>query len=173
MVAIKHRLYLVTTISFAILFSYDCHLEIGQLAPDFSLKDQNDSLHALSNYRGNKIAIYFYPKDNTPGCIKEACSIRDNFSILKENNIKILGISYDNAENHLMFINKHNLPFDLLSDLDKSVSKQYCAKGWFMPQRKTILIDEKGIIVYIFEEVNVGVHGFEIFEIFYPENNGK
>jgi len=168
MVTIKNRLYFVITVSIAILFSHECHLEIGQLAPDFSLKDQNDSLHALSNYRGQKMAIYFYPKDNTPGCTKEACSIRDIFSILKENNIKILGISYDNAENHRSFINKHKLPFDLLSDLDKSVSKQYCAKGWFMPQRKTILINEKGVIVYIFEEVNVGEHGLEIFKKFYP-----
>ena len=70
-------------------------------------------------------------------------------------------------------IEKYNLQFDLLSDLDKSVSKKYCADGWFMPQRKTILIDDKGIIVHIFEEINVLEHGFDIYDIFYPEHNDK
>jgi len=152
----------------SIIMAGDCNLKIGNSAPDFTLNDQIDSTHTLSEYKGHKVAIYFYPKDNTPGCTKEACSIRDNFEILKEANIKIFGISYDGSENHRSFIKKHNLPFDLLSDLDKSVSKKYCADGWFMPKRKTILIDEKGFIFYIFENVNVREHGFEIFDKFYP-----
>tara|TARA_B110000438_G_C15271497_1_gene418617 strand:- start:30 stop:551 length:522 start_codon:yes stop_codon:yes gene_type:complete len=155
------------------LISGVCELEIGKIAPDFSLKDQNDSLHTLSKYKGQKVAIYFYPKDNTPGCTKEACSIRDNFSILKNHNINILGISYDNSKNHKSFIQKYKLQFDLLSDLDKSVSKKYCADGWFMPQRKTILIDENGIVIHIFEEVNVLEHGFDIYDKFYPKKNEK
>ncbi len=164
----KYTIILLISITSSILFSSDCNLIIGENAPDFSLKDQNDSLHTLSIYHGKKLALYFYPKDNTPGCTKEACSIRDNYLVLTDNNISILGVSYDNSKNHNSFIEKHNLPFNLLSDIDKSVSKKYCADGWFMPKRKTILIDENGIIIYIFEDVNAGQHGIEILDKFYP-----
>ena len=151
-----------------ILFATNCKIEIGSVAPDFSLKNQNGIVETLSNYKGKKVAIYFYPKDDTPGCTKEACSIRDNFEILTEKNIKVFGISYDNQKNHQKFIEKYNLQFDLLSDLDKSVSKLYCADGWFLPKRITYLIDEKGNLYQIIEDIDVKNHAHQILEAFYP-----
>jgi len=151
-----------------ILFATNCKIEIGSVAPDFSLKNQNGIVETLSKYKGKKVAIYFYPKDDTPGCTKEACSIRDNFEILTEKNIKILGISYDNQKNHIKFIEKYNLQFDLLSDLDKSVSKLYCADGWFLPKRITYLIDEKGMIFQVIEDIDVKNHANQILETFFP-----
>ena len=151
-----------------ILFAINCKIEIGSVAPDFSLKNQNGIVETLSKYKGKKVAIYFYPKDGTPGCTKEACSIRDNFEILTEKNIKVFGISYDNQKNHRKFIKKYNLQFDLLSDLDKSVSKLYCADGGFLPKRITYLIDEKGILYQIIEDIDVKNHAHQILEAFYP-----
>ena len=151
-----------------ILFATNCKIEIGSIAPDFSLKNQNGIVETLSKYKGKKVAIYFYPKNDTPGCTKEACSIRDNFEILTEKNIKVFGISYDNQKNHQKFINKHNLQFDLLSDLDKSVSKLYCADGWFLPKRITYLINENGILYQIIDDIDVKNHAIQILDSFYP-----
>ena len=173
MLIYKTNLISIITFFLSLVYANDCSLEVGQLAPEFSLIDQNNLLHTLSDYRGNKLAIYFYPKDNTPGCTKQACSIRDNYSILNSYNIKILGISYDNPKQHQSFIKKYNLPFDLLSDIDKSVSKKYCADGWFMPQRKTILINEKGVVIHVFNDINVEQHANEILKNFIQIQNEK
>lgn len=153
-----------------LLWSRTIPLKIGDVAPDFSLADENGQIHTLSQYQGQKVMVYFYPKDETPGCTKEACGIRDSYSSFQENKIVVFGISYDNAKSHQKFISKHKLPFHLLTDSDKSVSKTYGADGMFFPSRKTYLIDESGMLVKIYNQVNVINHAEEILRIFSESN---
>ena len=120
---------------------------------DFSLPDQDGKLHKLSDYRGQLVVLYFYPKDNTPGCTVEACSFRDNQEKFSKNGIVILGISKDTVDSHKKFAQKHNLRFTIFSDVEKKIIKKYKAWGEkkFMGKtfdgvlRKTYLIDKKGI----------------------------
>ena len=100
-------------------------MEIGNLAPDFSLAGSDGKNHKLSDYRGKKVILYFYPKDNTPGCTTEACDFRDNINTINDLNAVVLGISKDNLNSHNKFIEKFNLPFVLLSDEDKTVCGLY------------------------------------------------
>ena len=153
------------------LFSDEVHLNEGQLAPDFTLFDQDGTPHTLSLYKGKKVVIYFYPKDDTPGCTKQACSIRDSYDDFTNQDIEVFGISYDNSETHQQFIQKYKLPFNLLSDSDKSVSQLYGTKGAFFPVRKTFLIDESGKIVKIYDQVSVLDHGNDILRDFNIEKN--
>ncbi|MEC9273795.1 MAG: peroxiredoxin [Candidatus Neomarinimicrobiota bacterium] len=153
------------------LFSDEVHLNEGQIAPDFTLFDQDGTPHTLSLYKGKKVVIYFYPKDDTPGCTKEACSIRDSYDDFTNQDIEVFGISYDNSETHQQFIQKYKLPFNLLSDSDKLVSQLYGTKGAFFPVRKTFLIDEFGKIVKIYDQVSVLDHGNDILRDFNTEEN--
>jgi len=153
------------------LFSDEVHLNEGQLAPDFTLFDQDGTPHTLSLYKGKKVVIYFYPKDDTPGCTKQACSIRDSYDDFTNQDIEVFGISYDNSETHQQFIQKYKLPFNLLSDSDKLVSQLYGTKGAFFPVRKTFLIDESGKIVKIYDQVSVLDHGNDILRDFNTEKN--
>ena len=148
------------------LFSDEVYLNEGQLAPDFTLFDQDGTPHTLSLYKGKKVVIYFYPKDDTPGCTKEACSIRDSYDDFTNQDIEVFGISYDNSKTHQQFIQKYKLPFNLLSDSDKLVSQLYGTKGAFFPVRKTFLIDEYGKIVKIYDQVSVLDHGNDILRDF-------
>jgi|FLOH01.1.fsa_nt_gi thioredoxin-dependent peroxiredoxin len=148
------------------LFASSGELKVGELAPDFSLSDQDGNVQTLSAYRGQKVVVYFYPKDDTPGCTKEACSIRDDFTMFQDARIIVFGISYDDAESHREFQAKYHLPFILLSDTDKSVSKSYESQGMFFASRKTFLIDENGILVKIYENVDVSTHGKDIIAAF-------
>lgn len=141
-------------------------ISVGDPAPEFSLSDENGKMHSLSQYRGQKIVVYFYPKDDTPGCTKEACGIRDEFSSFVDNQIVVFGVSYDNASSHRKFKKKFDLPFHLLSDEDKSVSKLYGADGTFFPSRKTYLIDEDGKLLKIYDKVNVLNHAEDILRTF-------
>ena len=141
-------------------------ISVGDPAPEFSLSDENGKMHSLSQYRGQKIVVYFYPKDDTPGCTKEACGIRDEFSSFVDNQIVVFGVSYDNASSHRKFKKKFDLPFHLLSDEDKSVSKLYGADGMFFPSRKTYLIDEDGKLLKIYDKVNVLNHAEDILRTF-------
>ncbi|MFN8672049.1 MAG: thioredoxin-dependent thiol peroxidase [Candidatus Sericytochromatia bacterium] len=149
-------------------------LEIGNKAPDFLLKDQNNNDFKLSDNIGKKIVVYFYPKDDTPGCTKEACSFRDNFEELKNKDILIVGISPDNNKSHTKFIEKYKLPFTLLSDENKEVLNLYNAYGeknmygkiTMGVLRKTYLIDEKGNIVHIFKKPKTDIHAQEVLEKF-------
>ncbi|MDP6230477.1 MAG: peroxiredoxin [Candidatus Marinimicrobia bacterium] len=141
-------------------------ISVGEPAPEFSLSDENGKMHSLSQYRGQKIVVYFYPKDDTPGCTKEACGIRDEFSSFVDNQIVVFGVSYDNASSHRKFKKKFDLPFHLLSDEDKSVSKLYGADGTFFPSRKTYLIDEDGKLLKIYDKVNVLNHAEDILRTF-------
>jgi thioredoxin-dependent peroxiredoxin len=143
---------------------------IGQKAPDFILPDENNNLRSLSDYYGKKVVLYFYPKDSTPGCTKEACAFRDAYQEYRDNNIIIIGISYDSPESHKEFKVKYHLPFTLLSDHKREVAKKYGAYNnifnYFAPDRKTFLIDEHGTIINIFNNVDVAIHAQEILPYF-------
>ena len=149
-------------------------LKEGDRAPDFQTTDANGHPVKLSDFRGQKVVLYFYPKDDTPGCTKEACSLRDGYSTFGEQGIKVLGASLDTEASHQAFASKYNLPFTLLSDTDHSVADAYGVYGeqtWgdkkFMGvARKTFLIDEQGKIKKVFDKVNVEAHADEVLEAF-------
>jgi peroxiredoxin Q/BCP len=150
--------------------AYSMDLKVGDPAPDFSLKDESGKLWQLSEFKGKKVTLYFYPRDNTPGCTSQACSFRDGYQQLQEAGIVVLGVSYDSPESHRKFKEQHHLPFALLSDQDKQVAKAYGAYGgwlWFlMPKRYTYLIDENGVVVHIFKKVDVNRQAEEVLEAF-------
>jgi len=145
----------------------------GQKAPAFSLPDSQGKFHKLSDYKGRKVVLYFYPKDDTPGCTKEACSFRDDFAKYSAKNAVIIGISADKADSHTKFKEKFGLPFILLSDTDKKVIKDYGAwqeksmygKKFMGIQRTTFIIDENRKIIKIFPKVSVDGHSYEILSI--------
>lgn len=149
-------------------------LKEGDIAPDFTTRDANGNPVKLSDFRGQKVVLYFYPKDDTPGCTKEACSFRDSHTQFEDENIKVLGVSLDDETSHQAFASKFSLPFTLLSDTDHSVSDAYGVYGeqrWgdkkFMGvARKTFLIDEEGRIKKVFDKVNVEQHSDEVLAAF-------
>ena len=147
-------------------------LKIGDKAPEFKGIDENENSISLSDFKGKNIILYFYPKDNTPGCINEACNLRDNYDMWIKKGYVVIGISPDSAQSHQKFIEKHNLPFNLIADTEKVIIKEYGAWG---PKklygreyegllRSTFVIDEKGIIVNIFEKVKTKDHTNQILE---------
>lgn len=138
-------------------------LLIGDTAPDFKLPDQNNTLHKLSDYKGYWILLYFYPRDNTPGCTQEACQIRDNYSEFKQDDVKVLGVSTNSVASHDKFANKFNLPFTLLADTEKKVVKLYGVKKIFAA-RTSFLINPKGEIKKIYNKVNPKIHALEVIE---------
>jgi len=139
---------------------------------DFSLPDQNGEVHKLSDYRGQFVVLYFYPKDDTPGCTVEACSFRDNQEKFRENGIVVLGVSKDTVLSHKKFAQKHNLRFTIFSDVEKKVIKKYKAWGEkkFMGKifdgtlRKTYLIDKEGNTIKVYDKVNPLTHSEEILK---------
>ncbi len=149
-------------------------LKEGDAAPDFTTRDASGSEVKLSDFRGQKVVLYFYPKDDTPGCTKEACSFRDAHADYTEKGIKVLGVSLDDEASHQQFAEKYELPFTLLADTDHSVSDAYGVYGeqtWgdkkFMGvARKTFLIDEEGNIKKVFDKVNVEQHSDEVMQAF-------
>ena len=149
-------------------------LKEGDKAPDFETVDQDGEPVKLSDFKGQKVVLYFYPKDNTPGCTKEACSFRDSFGAFNRLGIKVLGVSLDSEASHKKFIAKYELPFTLLADTDKHVSeaygvygeKQFMGRKFMGINRMTFLIDEKGTIVKVFSKVNTGEHADEVLEAF-------
>lgn len=146
----------------------------GGDAPDFTVKDQDGKDVKLSDFQGQKVVLYFYPKDDTPGCTKEACSLRDGFSIFEARGIKILGVSPDSEASHQKFISKFNLPFTLLADANHAIAdaydsygeKKFMGKTYTGVLRKTFLIDEAGKIKKIFDKVKVEEHADEILRAF-------
>ena len=136
-------------------------LETGTKAPDFTLPDQNGNLHSLSEYKGKKVVLYFYPKDNTPGCTKQACSFGELMPQFSEKGAVILGVSKDSVASHKKFEEKFGLPFTLLSDTEKAVIQAYdvwkekknYGKVTMGVVRSTYLIDEEGIIIKAFGNV--------------------
>ncbi len=147
-------------------------LKKGDKAPDFELKDQNGKLHRLADYHGKTVVVYFYPKDDTPGCTKEACSIRDGWAELKKRGVIVLGVSGDSKESHAVFATKYNLPFPLLADTDRKVINAFGAwgekslYGKIMQGilRTTFIIDGRETIVKVIEKVDTGNHAKQIIE---------
>lgn len=147
-------------------------IEEGKLAPSFSLADQDGKVHALKNYLGKKVVLYFYPKDNTPGCTKEACNFRDEFALFKKNSTVVFGVSADSVKSHKKFSEKFTLPFPLLSDESKKMIEAYgvwkeksmYGKKYMGIERTTVIIDEKGKIKKIFPKVKVEGHTEEVLE---------
>jgi len=145
-------------------------ISVNQLAPDFTLLDEDETQHTLSDYRGKPVVLYFYPKDNTSGCTKEACGFRDDYSAYEETGFVILGVSPDTPNSHLKFKNKYELPFTLLADTDHKVCDLYEVWGRkkFMGReydgvfRTTFLIDPQGNITKVFENVKPANHSEEI-----------
>ena len=147
-------------------------LKIGDPAPPFSAPDQDGNIVSLEQFRGKKLVLYFYPKDNTPGCTAESCDLRDNYEKFQTKGYKILGVSADSQKSHQGFIKKFNLPFSLLSDVDKKVLEAYNAwgekkmygKSYMGILSKTYIISEAGIIENIFDKVDTKEHSKQIFE---------
>ncbi|WP_162339523.1 thioredoxin-dependent thiol peroxidase [Cyclobacterium salsum] len=145
-------------------------LEVGQKAPDFESKDQDDKPIRLSDFKGKKVVLYFYPKDNTPGCTTQACNLRDNYEALQHAGYVVLGISSDSGKSHKKFIEKHELPFPLIADEDKSVHEAYgtwveknmYGRKYMGTARTTFVIDEEGIIEDIITKVKTKEHTNQI-----------
>ncbi|MBP6888532.1 MAG: thioredoxin-dependent thiol peroxidase [Candidatus Pacebacteria bacterium] len=142
----------------------------GTKAPDFSLQDQNGETHTVEQYKGKKILLYFYPKDDTPGCTTEACSFRDNYEELQKAGLVVLGVSKDTVKSHKKFAEKYELPFPLLADEDTSVCqaydvwklKKFMGREYMGIERMSFLIDEEGKIAKVYEEVKPKEHTQEV-----------
>lgn len=145
-------------------------LSIGDPAPDFTSLDQNGQPVKLSDYRGKKIVLYFYPKDDTSGCTAQACSLRDNYAELRAAGYEVLGVSIDNEKSHQKFIGKYDLPFTLVADTDKQVVEAYdvwkeksmYGRKYMGTVRTTFLIDENGIITDVITKVDTKQHAEQI-----------
>ena len=148
-------------------------LKVGELVPDFTLVDQDEKSHTLSQYRGKKVVLYFYPKDMTPGCTVQAQGMRDSMNDLEAKGIVVLGVSVDDVKSHKKFVEKHNLNFPLLADTEKTVvdaygvwkEKSMFGKKYMGIQRDTFLIDEEGKLIQHFEKVNPLKHASQILAL--------
>ena len=146
------------------------NLKIGDKAPDFEGKNQNNESVKLSSFIGEKVVLYFYPRDNTPGCTAQACNLKDNFNELSRNGYKIIGVSSDSIISHKKFEEKYALPFHLISDEDKSIHKIYgtwieksmYGRKYMGTARWTFIVDENGIINNIIEKVKTKEHTDQI-----------
>ncbi len=147
-------------------------LSVGDKAPSFTLKNQNDEDISLSDFQGSKLLVWFFPKASTGGCTKEGCGIRDNFKKFQKNNINVVGVSKDSVKAQSNFSTKNNFPYDLLSDTELSMIKAY--KAWGKKKmygkeyegiiRISYLINEKGIIEKVYPKVNTSTHGEDVLE---------
>jgi len=148
--------------------------KVGSVAPNFAAKDANGETVRLKDLRGQKVVLYFYPKDDTPGCTKEACSFRDAFADFKKRDIKVLGVSIDSEASHKKFAAKYKLPFTLLADPDHSIAdaygvygeKKFMGRTYLGVKRVTFLIDEKGKVKKVFEKVKPEEHARDVLEAF-------
>ncbi|MCH7401913.1 thioredoxin-dependent thiol peroxidase [Belliella kenyensis] len=147
-------------------------LEVGNLAPNFESIDQDGNPIKLSDFKGKKVILYFYPKDNTPGCTAQACDLRDNYEALQKAGYVVLGISSDSAKSHQKFIEKQSLPFSLIADEDKSVHEAYgtwvekamYGRKYMGTARTTFVIDEEGKIEEIIDKVKTKEHTKQILK---------
>lgn len=146
-------------------------LQTGNSAPDFSLSDQDGKVHTLADYQGHWLVIYFYPKDDTPGCTTEACSFRDEFTALKKV-AALVGVSVDDAVSHAQFAKKYSLPFPLLADIEKIMVKKYDAwkpkkmfgKEFLGVQRKTVIVDPSGKVAHVWNSVKPEGHATAVLK---------
>ena len=147
-------------------------LKVGDKAPDFTVENQSGELVSLSDFKGQKLVLFFYPKDNTPTCTKEACNLRDNYQLFKEKGYEVLGISSDSGKSHQKFIDKFELPYPLLADTDKKVheafgtwvEKSMYGRKYMGTARTTFVIDENGYIENIISKVKAIAHTEQILE---------
>lgn len=147
-------------------------LEVGDKAPAFKSTNQDGEAVSLGDFKGKKVVLYFYPKDDTPGCTKEACSFRDGWSKFRKRGIAVLGVSVDDAKSHRKFADKFSLPFTLVADTDKAIVKAYGAWGeksmygrkYMGTHRVTYLVDEKGKIAAVWPKVKPDGHADEVLE---------
>ena len=148
-------------------------LSEGQKAPEFTANDQNGKSISLSNFAGKSIILYFYPKDDTPGCTAEACSFRDNYESLLAEGFEVLGVSTDDEKSHLKFIGKYNLPFSLIADTEKKIVEAYgvwveknmYGKKYMGVSRKTFIIDKNGMIRKVIDKVDTKNSSAQVLEI--------
>ncbi len=147
-------------------------LHVGDKAPDFETTNEKGETVKLSDLKGKKVVLYFYPRDQTPGCTAEACDLRDNYKQLQQQGYEVLGVSTDSESSHQKFIEKQNLPFSLLADTDRSLHERYgvwveksmYGKKYMGTARTTFIIDEKGIITKIIEKVKTASHADQILQ---------
>lgn len=147
-------------------------IEEGQAAPNFTGKDQNGSAISLQDFKGDNVVIYFYPKDDTPGCTAQACNLRDNHSELLNKGIKVVGVSADSEEKHQKFIKKYDLPFPLIADTDKSIiqsfgvwgEKKFMGKVYDGIHRTTFILDKDGAVMKRIDKVKTKDHTNQILE---------
>lgn len=147
-------------------------LNIGDKAPDFTLQNQNGETIKLSDFKGKKVVLYFYPKDDTSGCTAESCNLRDNYDNLKAKGYEVIGLSVDSVKSHDKFAKKYSLPFNLAADTEKKVvedygvwaEKQMYGRKYMGILRTTFLIDEKGKITDIIDKVDTGNHTAQILK---------
>jgi peroxiredoxin Q/BCP len=131
-------------------------VKVGETAPDFTLSSQSGSSVSLKDFRGKKsVVLYFYPKDDTPGCTAEACAFRDSYEVFSDAGAEVIGISEDSPQSHQQFATKHNLPFTLLSDAGNQVRQLYGVPAtlWVLPGRVTYVIDRQGVVKHIFDSM--------------------
>jgi thioredoxin-dependent peroxiredoxin len=148
------------------------NLKAGDKAPNFEGKDQDGKKVNLSDYKGKKVVLYFYPKDDTPGCTAQSCNLRDNYQALLKANYEVIGVSSDDEKSHQKFIKKYSLPFTLIADTDLKINEAYgvwrekttFGKTYMGTVRTTFVIDEKGIIEEIIEKVNTEEHTEQILK---------
>jgi len=148
-------------------------LKAGDKAPDFTATDQDNKTITLSTYKGKKVVLYFYPKDQTPGCTEEACNLRDNIAELGDAGYVVLGVSTDDELSHKEFQKKYNLPFSLVADKDKSINQKYGVwvekerdgKKFMGTARTTFLIDENGVITSVIDKVDTKGHASQILKL--------
>jgi peroxiredoxin Q/BCP len=137
-------------------------LPVGTQAPNFTAKDSNGNTVSLSDFAGKNVVLYFYPKDDTPGCTKEAQSFRDSYQLFQDKEMVVLGVSMDDEASHKMFAEKYGLPFTLLADPDGEITKAYDVDGGGYSKRVTYIIDGNGKIVYVDDKVNTESHAQDI-----------
>ncbi len=167
---IKVFLFLVVVLTLVFVFKKTAFGSeeklLGKSAPDFKLKNSYGKLVSLEQFKGKWLLIFFYPKDDTPGCTKEACSLRDNFTKIEKLNANIVGISIDSSDSHKVFKEKNNLPFMLLSDPDGETAKKYGALNNFyifkLAKRQSFIIDPAGVVRRVYRNVSPSNHAQEI-----------
>lgn len=148
------------------------NLKIGDRAPEINAIDQNENSINLESYKGKKVVLYFYPKDMTPGCTAQSCNLSDNYQLLQQKGYEVIGVSCDSVKRHQKFIEKHNLPFNLISDEDQKVVsdygvwqlKKFMGREYMGIVRTTFIIDEKGLISDIISKVNTKEHTAQIIK---------
>jgi len=164
--AVVSALLAAAIASFTSLGLANDQVTTGNAAPEFELSDQNGQLHSLEDYRDQWIVLYFYPKDETPGCTTEACEFRDNIFAYRDLNAQILGVSLDDEDSHKAFAENHGLPFPLLADVDGDASTAYGVKtrmfGMTVAKRQTFIIGPDGTIAKHYETVKPAVHAEQV-----------